>query len=281
MPRLEPKRKKRKPERKRNSKQAQQQPAQARQQADQAEQQARQAAIKSQQEQQQLRASLLEQFNRILETRDTVRGLVVNMGDVLFTSGKFDLRPEARERLAKLSEIVIAHKGLNLAVEGHTDNVNTEGFNQKLSEERAGTVRAYLIAQGLDPNSITTAGYGMSQPVADNTTAAGRQKNRRVEIVISGEIIWCQDRHQAGRRSIRVRRADTVRVRREVEEDVTLDSANNIFHISSDCRDCMRATRRTKSKAECADKSLEAVHAVLRGETFFDAEPSSCMGLSE
>jgi outer membrane protein OmpA-like peptidoglycan-associated protein len=165
--------------------QAQQQAAQARQQAE----QARQAAIKSQQEQQQLRASLLEQFNRILETRDTVRGLVVNMGDVLFASGKFDLRPEARERLAKLSGIVIAHKGLNLAVEGHTDNVNTEAFNQKLSEERAGTVRAYLIAQGLDPNSITTTGYGMSQPVADNTSAAGRQKNRRVEIVISGEII--------------------------------------------------------------------------------------------
>jgi len=111
------------------------------------------------------------------------------MGDVLFASGKFDLRPEARERLAKLSGIVIAHKGLNLAVEGHTDNVNTEAFNQKLSEERAGTVRAYLIAQGLDPNSITTTGYGMSQPVADNTSAAGRQKNRRVEIVISGEII--------------------------------------------------------------------------------------------
>jgi outer membrane protein OmpA-like peptidoglycan-associated protein len=172
--------------------QAQQQATQAQQQANQAQQQAeqaRQAAAKAQQEQQQLRASLLEQFNRILETRDTVRGLVVNMGDVLFASGKFDLRPEARERLAKLSGIVIAHKGLNLAVEGHTDNVNTEGFNQKLSEERAGTVRAYLIAQGLDPNSITTTGYGMSQPVADNSTAAGRQKNRRVEIVISGEII--------------------------------------------------------------------------------------------
>ncbi|MGH9727542.1 MAG: OmpA family protein [Candidatus Acidiferrales bacterium] len=170
--------------------QAQQQQAQAQaQQAQLQAQQARDAASRAEQEQQQLRATLLAQFNRILETRDTPRGLVVNMGDVLFATGKYDLRPEARERLAKLSGIVLAHPGLKLAVEGYTDNVGSEGFNQTLSEHRAAAVRQYLVDQELDADSITATGLGMSAPVADNTTAAGRQKNRRVEIVISGEVI--------------------------------------------------------------------------------------------
>jgi outer membrane protein OmpA-like peptidoglycan-associated protein len=167
------------------AKEAQASQAQAQAQAE----QARQAALKAEQEKEQLRAQLLEQFNRILETRDTERGLVVNLGDVLFAFGKFDLRPEARERLAKLSGIVLAHPGLFLSIEGYTDNVGSETINQTLSENRAGAVKAYLIVQGLDPGTITTTGYGMSRPVADNSTADGRQKNRRVEIVISGEVI--------------------------------------------------------------------------------------------
>ena len=137
----------------------------------------------------QLRAQLLSQFNRILETRDTPRGLVVNLGDVLFDFGKYDLRPEAREKLAKLSGIILAHQGLNLAIEGHTDNVGSEEFNQTLSEKRAATVRQYLVDQGLDASSVTAAGFGKSSPIADNGSAAGRQKNRRVEIVVSGEVI--------------------------------------------------------------------------------------------
>ena len=170
--------------------QAQSQAAQASQAQAQAQaEQARQAALKAEQEKEQLRAQLLEQFNRILETRDTDRGLVVNLGDVLFAFGKFDLRPEARERLAKLSGIVLAHPGLNLSIEGYTDNVGSETVNQTLSENRAGAVRAYLISQGLDQGTMTTTGYGLSRPVADNSTAEGRQKNRRVEIVISGEVI--------------------------------------------------------------------------------------------
>jgi outer membrane protein OmpA-like peptidoglycan-associated protein len=147
------------------------------------------AAQKSELEKQQLRASLLEQFNRILETRDTARGLVVNLGDVLFATGKFDLRPDARERLAKLSGIVLAHSGLNLSIEGYTDNVGTDTFNQTLSEQRATSVRSYLVAQGLDAAGITATGFGKSSPVADNSTSAGRQQNRRVEIVVSGEVI--------------------------------------------------------------------------------------------
>ena len=136
-----------------------------------------------------LRAQLLEQFNRILETRDTARGLVVNMGDVLFDFGKYDLRPEAREKLAKLSGIILGHPGLNLAVEGHTDNVGSDEVNQKLSEKRAETVRGYLVEQGLADNTVTSFGFGKTSPVSDNSSAAGRQKNRRVEIVVSGEVI--------------------------------------------------------------------------------------------
>lgn len=136
-----------------------------------------------------LRAQLLEQFNRILETRDTPRGLVVNMGDVLFDTGKFDLRSEAREKLAKLSGIVLAHPGLKLAIEGYTDSTGSDELNRKLSQDRADAVRGYLTEQGLAQDSVTAQGFGKSEPVADNNTAAGRQKNRRVEIVVSGEVI--------------------------------------------------------------------------------------------
>jgi outer membrane protein OmpA-like peptidoglycan-associated protein len=136
-----------------------------------------------------LRTQLLAQFNRILETRDTPRGLVINMGDVLFDFGKYDLRPETREKLAKLSGIILAHSGLNLAVEGHTDNVGGDEINQKLSEKRAETVRDYLVQQGLPDANVTSQGFGKTTPLADNSTAAGRQKNRRVEIVVSGEVI--------------------------------------------------------------------------------------------
>ena len=132
---------------------------------------------------------LLEQFNRILETRDTPRGLVVTMADVLFDTGKYDLRATAREKLARLSGIVLAHPGLILQVEGHTDSTGGEELNQKLSERRAGATRDYLIKQGLGEATITAAGFGKTMPVADNNTTDGRQKNRRVEIIIGGEVI--------------------------------------------------------------------------------------------
>jgi outer membrane protein OmpA-like peptidoglycan-associated protein len=136
-----------------------------------------------------LRAQLLDQFNRVLATRDTPRGLVVNMGDVLFDTGKFNLRSEAREALAKLSGIVLAHPGLNLEIEGHTDSTGSDELNQKLSEDRAAAVRSYLVQQGLPDSSVTSKGFGKTMPVTDNATAAGRQQNRRVEIIVSGEVI--------------------------------------------------------------------------------------------
>jgi len=136
-----------------------------------------------------LRAQLLLQFNAILQTRDTARGLIVNMSDVLFDTGKFTLRPEAREKLARVAGIVEGHPGLKLAVEGHTDSVGTDEFNQQLSEHRGGAVRDDLITQGMASGSVTSAGFGKTMPVASNDTADGRQKNRRVELVISGDVI--------------------------------------------------------------------------------------------
>jgi outer membrane protein OmpA-like peptidoglycan-associated protein len=136
-----------------------------------------------------LRAQLLEQLNRILETRDTARGLIVNLSDVLFDFGKYTLRPEAREKLAKISGIVLSHPGLYLEVEGHTDSVGSEEFNQQLSENRAESVRDYLAQQGVSRNDMIARGLGETMPVALNDTAVGRQQNRRVELVVSGEVI--------------------------------------------------------------------------------------------
>ena len=136
-----------------------------------------------------LRAQLLFQFNAILQTRDTARGLIVNMSDVLFDSGKFTLRPEAREKLARIAGIVEGHPGLRLDVEGHTDSVGADDYNQKLSEQRGSAVRDDLVQQGMPAASVSSKGFGKTQPTASNDTAAGRQENRRVELVVSGEVI--------------------------------------------------------------------------------------------
>jgi outer membrane protein OmpA-like peptidoglycan-associated protein len=136
-----------------------------------------------------LRAQLLAQFSAVLQTRDTSRGLVVNMSDVLFDTAKFSLRPLAREKLAKVAGIVSGHPGLRLDVEGYTDSVGGEAYNQRLSEQRGDAVRDYLTQEGMAQSSVTAKGFGKAEPVASNDTAAGRQQNRRVEIVISGDII--------------------------------------------------------------------------------------------
>jgi len=143
-------------------------------------------------EKQQLRVRLLEQFNRVLPTTDTPRGLVVNMGDVLFDTGKADLRSGAREALSKLTGIVLNYPSLRLAIEGHTDSTGSAEFNQALSEKRADAVRDYLASQGLDAGTLSAQGLGMNNPVADNKTAESRQRNRRVEIIVSGEVIGNQ-----------------------------------------------------------------------------------------
>jgi outer membrane protein OmpA-like peptidoglycan-associated protein len=158
-------------------------------QASDAARRAEEAARQALEEKQALRASLLARFNQILETRDTERGLVVNMADVLFDVGKFDLRQEAREKLARFSGVVLAYPSLRIAVEGHTDSTGSDELNQRLSERRAESVRNYLVSQGLDAATLTSAGFGKTMPIADNSTRDGRQQNRRVELIVSGEVI--------------------------------------------------------------------------------------------
>ena len=151
--------------------------------------QARLAAQQAENDKAALRAKLAEQLNSVLQTRDTARGLIVNMSDVLFDTAKYTLKPGAREKLSKVAGILLAYPGLNIEVDGHTDNVGGDEYNQNLSEQRAGSVRDYLVAQGVATNSITAKGFGKTQPVGTNDTAAGRQINRRVELVVSGEAI--------------------------------------------------------------------------------------------
>jgi outer membrane protein OmpA-like peptidoglycan-associated protein len=147
------------------------------------------AAAQSEQDKIALREQLREQLNVILDTRETARGLIVNLSDVLFDTGSAGLKPGAREKLARVSGILVSHPGLRLEVEGHTDGVGTDSYNQALSERRAESVRAYLVAQKIASTSVGAVGFGEGQPVATNGTAAGRQQNRRVELVVSGDII--------------------------------------------------------------------------------------------
>jgi outer membrane protein OmpA-like peptidoglycan-associated protein len=150
---------------------------------------AQQAAQQAETEKATMRAKLSEQLNSILQTRDTARGLIVSMSDVLFDTGKYSLKPGAREKLAKVAGILLAYPTLNIEVGGYTDNVGGDAMNQTLSENRAGSVREYLVQQGVSSNSVSSRGFGNSLPVASNDNSAGRQQNRRVELLVSGDAI--------------------------------------------------------------------------------------------
>jgi outer membrane protein OmpA-like peptidoglycan-associated protein len=173
----------------RQSELAQQQAAQQAQQAEQAREQAEQQRQQAENDKAQMRARMLQQLNQVLQTRDTARGLIVNMPDVLFDTGKADLKSSARERLAKVAGILIAYPDIRVEIDGYTDSTGSLEFNERLSQQRAESVRSYLASQGVNSGSITTQGFGPSQPIASNDTAAGRQQNRRVELVVSGSSI--------------------------------------------------------------------------------------------
>jgi len=136
-----------------------------------------------------MRERLLKQLNQVLETKDSDRGLIVSMPDVLFDTAQYTLKPAARERLARISGIVLAYPDLKLEIEGHTDSTGSHEFNQRLSEKRAGSVRDYLVDAGVPINNTVARGLAEEQPVADNKTAAGRKLNRRVEMIVSGDVI--------------------------------------------------------------------------------------------
>jgi outer membrane protein OmpA-like peptidoglycan-associated protein len=136
-----------------------------------------------------IREKLRDQLNSVLATSETARGLIVNMSDVLFDTGKYSLKQNTQISLAKVAGILQAYPGLKMQVEGYTDSVGGEAYNQKLSENRADAVRDFLMAQGVSHDNITSTGYGVSNPVADNGTASGRSQNRRVQLVVSGDAI--------------------------------------------------------------------------------------------
>ena len=154
-----------------------------------AAQQARLSAQQAETEKAAMRTKLSEQLNKILQTRDSARGLIVSMSDVLFDTGQYSLKPGAREKLAKVAGILLAYPGLNIEVGGYTDNVGGDAMNQTLSENRAGSVRDYLVREGVSTNSVSSRGFGNTLPVASNNNSAGRQQNRRVELLVSGEAI--------------------------------------------------------------------------------------------
>ncbi len=154
-----------------------------------AAQQAQQSAQQAETDKAAMRTRLSEQLNSILQTRDSARGLIVSMSDVLFDTGKYSLKPGAREKLAKVAGILLAYPGLDIAVGGYTDNVGGDEMNQTLSENRAGSVRDYLVQEGVATNSVSAKGFGNTLPVASNENASGRQQNRRVELLVSGEAI--------------------------------------------------------------------------------------------
>jgi outer membrane protein OmpA-like peptidoglycan-associated protein len=136
-----------------------------------------------------VREKLREQLNSVLATSETARGLIVNMSDVLFDTGKYTLKPTTQISLAKVAGILEAYPGLKVQVEGYTDSVGSDDYNQKLSENRAAAVKDFLVSQGVTESNITSQGFGKSNPVADNATASGRAQNRRVNMVVSGDAI--------------------------------------------------------------------------------------------
>jgi len=150
---------------------------------------AQQAAQQAEADKAAMRTRLSAQLNSILQTRDSARGLIVSMSDVLFDTGKYSLKPGAREKLAKVAGILLAYPGLNIEVGGYTDNVGGDAMNQTLSQNRAGSVRDYLVQEGVSTNSVSSRGFGNTLPVASNDNSAGRQQNRRVELLVSGEAI--------------------------------------------------------------------------------------------
>jgi outer membrane protein OmpA-like peptidoglycan-associated protein len=177
--------------------QARQQALQEQQNLKQQVQQAQTAAQQAELDREQTRQRLLTQLNQVLQTKDTARGLIVNMSDVLFDFNKATLKPGARERLARVSGIILAYPDLHLQIEGHTDSIGSDTYNMELSEKRAEVVRDYLVSQGVNATNVSARGFGKTAPVASNETPAGRQMNRRVELVVSGEAIQATGRTPA------------------------------------------------------------------------------------
>lgn len=149
----------------------------------------REAAVAAQleAEHQRVRNATLERDLQGLKARETDRGLVVTLGDVLFETGKSEIKPGARRTLDQMVRALRNDRDATLAIEGHTDAVGKRDYNLALSKRRADVVRTYLVARGVAPNRIRTRGMGPDYPVASNRTEAGRQQNRRVEMIVQND----------------------------------------------------------------------------------------------
>ena len=130
----------------------------------------------------QLRGLIVE----ITNIRETQRGLVISLSDILFDVDRASLKPGAEANISRISAVLNQYPDYGISVEGHTDATGSESYNQTLSERRAAAVRQALVAGGVDSTRITSVGYGKSQPIASNDTPAGRQQNRRVEVIVLG-----------------------------------------------------------------------------------------------
>jgi len=155
-------------------------------------QQSQQQLQQAQNDKEQVRARLLGQLNQVLQTKDSARGLIVNMPDVLFKLNSASLTSDARERLAKVAGVLIAYPDIQVEVDGYTDNTGSAGYNQQLSQQRAETVRSYLVQQGVPSGSVAAKGFGPNDPIASNDSSEGRRQNRRVNLVVSGGAIGTQ-----------------------------------------------------------------------------------------
>jgi len=125
------------------------------------------------------------ELSKLAQTRTSERGFIVTLPGLFFDSGKAVLKTGARNTLTKIADQLRVNEGTKIAVEGHTDGAGSEEMNQALSEKRAAAVRDYLVSRGVPATHITMSGQGEASPVATNDTPAGRQQNRRVELVIS------------------------------------------------------------------------------------------------
>jgi outer membrane protein OmpA-like peptidoglycan-associated protein len=153
---------------------------------------AQRQAAQSQQDAEATREKLRTQLNSVLQTTETARGLIVHLGDVLFDTNKYTLKPNAQVSLAKVATLLTIYPDLKVQVEGYTDSTGSPAYNQTLSENRADAVRDFLVQNGVAQDNVSAKGYGATNFVADNGTAQGRQQNRRVNLVVSGASIGVQ-----------------------------------------------------------------------------------------
>ena len=133
----------------------------------------------------QQQAAELQRQLEILQAKPTDRGLVLTLGDTLFATGKSELKSGASANLDRITAFLSEYPKRTAAIEGFTDSMGSDDMNQSLSERRANAVKNYLVNQGVSSARLTASGRGENSPIADNDSAAGRQQNRRVEVVIN------------------------------------------------------------------------------------------------